>query len=450
MKKYYLRSKAILTSFLADERYKRILFTGSSSLILRFITIGISLITVPLTLKYLGDERYGLWMSLSSVLALMAFADFGLGNSLLNAISKANGRSNIKEAQVAVSSTFFLLLGISLSLLTILYFTYPHLNMGSILKLSTATAEREANMTFIVIFGAVLINMPLGIIQRIYEGYQEGFTYQLFLLIGTIAGFFLLVFFIHLKAGLPLLVLSYSMGNVIASILGAIHLFNYKRKALLPRLRWFDLKEGKLAIKTGGIFLLLQLFSFLNLSSDNIIIAHTVGTSSIPQFEIAKKLFSISLMLVYFIAPLWPAFTEAMEKKDFAWAQKTLFNMLKYTFLIGAVATLPLVLFGKYIITLWVGPDYIPSYFLLIGFYLFTIVANFGGVMASFFNSGAFLKKQLLLVSIATTTTVVCKILFIQYFGVDWLIWANVICFTTFFILPSLQLTRRFFATRAA
>lgn len=447
LKNYLLKFKSILVAFLADERYRRILYTGSSSLFLRLVTIGISFITVPLTLTYLGNERYGLWMSLSSVLALMGFADFGLGNSLLNAISKSKGRSSIVEAQVAVSSTFFLLLVISLCFLVLLFFSYPFLDVSSLLKLTTPIAVDEANATFMVIFVAVLMNMPLGIIQRIYEGYQEGFTYQIFLLIGTIVGFLFLVFLIHQKAGLPLLVLSYSMGNVIASIIGAVHLFCFKRKTLVPKLRLFDFTVGKAAVRTGGIFLLLQAFSFLNLSSDNIIIAHTVGTSFIPDFEIPKKMFSISLMLVYFISPLWPAFAEAMEKKDFSWARKTLYNMLLYTFIIGAVATLPLLVFGKDLIILWVGSNYTPSYFLLTGFYLFTIVANFGGVMASFFNSGNFLKKQLLLVSVATFATVICKVVFIKYLGIEWLIWANVICFTIFFIVPSLKLTKRFFLT---
>jgi O-antigen/teichoic acid export membrane protein len=52
-------------------------------------------------------------MAISSILALMSFADLGLGNGLLNAISQANGRNSKKDAQIAVSSTFFILVGIA-------------------------------------------------------------------------------------------------------------------------------------------------------------------------------------------------------------------------------------------------------------------------------------------------------------------------------------------------
>lgn len=438
-----IRSKIKLV--FQDERYRKIIYTGSSSLFLRLSTVLLSFISVPLTLKYLGDDRYGLWLSLSSILALMTFADFGLGNSLLNSISKSKGRSDIEEAKKAVSSTFFILLSISIFLLVLLFFTYQYLNLDYLLNLKVYSVRSEAKSTFAVLSLVILINMPLGIIQRIYEGYQEGFTYQIFLLIGTLIGFVCLIVFIKLKQGLPELVLSLSMGNVIASLIGAIHLFRWKRKELLPKLKYFELNEAKNMLKTGGIFVLLQLFSFLNLTSDNIIIAHSIGTSSIPHFEIVKKLFSVSMMLVFFISPLWPAFAEAMVKKEFDWAKKTLYSMLKYCLILSAVATLPLLIFGKFFIKLWVGTVYIPSWFLLLGFYFFTIIANFGGIMASFFNSGIFLKKQLLLVSIATISTLICKVVFINFLGIDWLIWANVICFSLFFILPSLNLTKKFF-----
>ena len=98
----------------SHERYRRILLTGGSTLIAKIFIAAINLVTVPLTVNYLGAERYGLWMAISSVLALMSFADLGLGNGLLNAISRANGRNSAEEAQVAVSSTFFILMTIIL------------------------------------------------------------------------------------------------------------------------------------------------------------------------------------------------------------------------------------------------------------------------------------------------------------------------------------------------
>jgi hypothetical protein len=75
-----------------SERNRRAMLTGSVATLARVVQMGTSLITVPLTLKYLGNERFGLWMAISSVLAMAAFADFGVGNGVLNTVSKAFGR----------------------------------------------------------------------------------------------------------------------------------------------------------------------------------------------------------------------------------------------------------------------------------------------------------------------------------------------------------------------
>ena len=62
----------------AQERHRRIALTALASAAARGIGVATSLISVPLTLHYLGVERYGLWMTISSVIAMLGFADLGL------------------------------------------------------------------------------------------------------------------------------------------------------------------------------------------------------------------------------------------------------------------------------------------------------------------------------------------------------------------------------------
>ena len=94
----------------ARERHRRIAMTTLTSGIVKVITIATSIISVPLTIGYLGQERYGLWMTVTSAASLLAFADLGMGNGLLNAVSRANGANDRQDAKTNVSSAFFLLL----------------------------------------------------------------------------------------------------------------------------------------------------------------------------------------------------------------------------------------------------------------------------------------------------------------------------------------------------
>ena len=75
----------------SKERLRRILLTSISTIGTRVITAIVGIISVPMTLHYLGAERYGLWMAISSFIAMLTFADLGVGNGLFNAVAESYG-----------------------------------------------------------------------------------------------------------------------------------------------------------------------------------------------------------------------------------------------------------------------------------------------------------------------------------------------------------------------
>lgn len=424
----------------SHERYRRILLTGGTTAIVKLFSAVINLITVPLTVHYLGAERYGLWMAISSIMALMSFADLGLGNGLLNAISKANGQNSIKDAQIAVSSTFYMLLGISGVLFLIFLIIYPFIEWQNVFNAQSELAIEESGPTMFVLVIIFLINMPLGIVRRIQDGYQEGFKFQIWLIVGSLISLTGLLVCIFLETGLPWLVLAFSSGPLIATLLNGIVLFSKRRKELLPRYRNFDFTTGKYLFKAGLIFFILGIFTLLGNSSDDIILAHTIGPASVAGYEIVKKLFLFSMFTQFIIQPLWPAFGEALESGDLDWAKRTLKKAILLSIVSSAIISLPLVVFGKQIIELWVGSDFIPSWSLLIGFYVFVLFANYGGVMSTFLNSGLLIKKQLLIIGLASISSMFFKIILSINFGASGIIWATVIGYSIFYIVPSYRI----------
>lgn len=424
-------------SGISDERYRRILLTAGSSLIVKIVSVSINLITVPLTLNYLGAERYGLWMSISSIMTLMAFADLGLGNGLLNAVSRSKGLNEKELAVEAVSSTFYILLIISLVLFIFFLATYPYISWNSIFNVVDPIAKKEAGLTMFALIIPLLINMPLGIIQRIQEGNQEGYKFQLYQIYGSIFSFIAILLCIKFQVGLPGLVLSYSAGAILASILNGYMIFNHDYKYLLPRIKYFNFNRSKTLFNTGLVFFVLNIFSLLSSTSDNIIIAHVIGATKIASFEIIKKIFLFSMLTQFLIQPLWPAFNEAMAKGDMAWVSKTLKKALKLSVGFGALISLPLLIFGKQIISFWVGKEYEPSWLLLCGFYLFVFQANYGGVMSTLLNSSKYINKQILFVGLASTVSILLKIILGRLIGVEGIIWGTLIAYAFFYVYPT-------------
>src|SRR5215471_17509807 len=95
--------RALLTRSSADpgrERYRRAGLTASTSYIAKALTVLMGFVSVPLTIGYLGAERYGVWLTISSLLMWVALTDFGLtGNALVNVLSEAIGRDDREAAR---------------------------------------------------------------------------------------------------------------------------------------------------------------------------------------------------------------------------------------------------------------------------------------------------------------------------------------------------------------
>lgn len=64
------------------------------SLVSRGCGMLISLILVPMTLGYLNETEYGIWLTLSSIVTWINFFDIGLGNGLRNQISRSRHKNN--------------------------------------------------------------------------------------------------------------------------------------------------------------------------------------------------------------------------------------------------------------------------------------------------------------------------------------------------------------------
>ena len=113
------------------DRFRRAGLSAAAGAAARLVNVATALISVPLTIRYLGGERYGLWMTISSATTMLTFVDLGLGNGLLNVIADASGRGDRAAAKTAVSSSVFLLGLVALGSGALFGFVYPWVDWGS-------------------------------------------------------------------------------------------------------------------------------------------------------------------------------------------------------------------------------------------------------------------------------------------------------------------------------
>lgn len=426
------------------ERYRRVAITGAAAVTAKVITVATTFISVPLTIHYLGAERFGLWMTISSVIAILGCLDLGIGNGLVNAISEADGKSDRTAACIAASSAFFILSAIAMLAAVGFVAAYPFVSWARILNLQSQLAIDEAGPTAAILATVFLINMPLGIVQSIQNGYQQGYRHHFWNAIGALIGLTAVLFVIALEKGLPLLVLAMAGGPVAGSVANWISFFGRSKPWLLPRLGGFRWATSIRIARAGLAFFALQAFTIMATTSDNLVIAHFIGVSATACYAIFHRLYSIVLITQYFTAPLWPAFGEAISHGDYHWARKALTRILVLNLVLGALSGLFLLMFGRSLISWWVGPAMVPPLLIVTGFAAASIMASCGGALASFLNSGPLLNKQIVFYGTASIITLILKMILAHSWGTGGVIWATVLGFGIFFIGPSLILSYGF------
>ena len=203
--KKYIRRTAFDTSSeqgRTDERYRLALLSASTSVISRAVSMLVMLLTVSLTISYLGAERFGIWMTIASFVGMLTFLDLGIGNALTNKVASSATNSNPEELQRTISGGLGFLFILSLIISSILFGISNILPWNKLIKVndSTLNAEvKEAILAFSLLFG---LNLFSNGIQRVFYGLQRAFEAHIVSIFGSCISLALLLLATRHKAGI--------------------------------------------------------------------------------------------------------------------------------------------------------------------------------------------------------------------------------------------------------
>jgi O-antigen/teichoic acid export membrane protein len=421
------------------ERNRRALLTGGAATLARVVQVLTLLVTVRVTLRYLGAERFGLWMTISSVLAMAAFADFGVGLGVLNTVAAAYGKDDIEGIRKAVSSGFAALNGIAALLVAGFFAVYRFIDWGDFFRVASPQARSEAGPALMVFAVCFALNISMDVVQRVQLGLQQGYYYNLWQLTGSVGGLIGVFVGIGLHASLPMLVVAIAGAPLAATALNAIHFFGFLRPDLRPAARFASRQGIWQVARLGGMFFVLQMVIAISFSADNLIVARTLGAQAVPQFAIPQRMFSIiAVMITMLVTPLWPAYGEAVSRGDMVWVRHTLLRTLAGVFAATSIAALGLTLLSRPILQLWVGASIQPPFALLAGLAVWAVLQCVVGTLQSFLNGAGILRFQVGTHCVFGAFCLAAKIAAAHRFGISGMPWATVAAYLLFIILPNL------------
>lgn len=428
----------------AAERHRRLLWSAIASALAKLISVATGLISVPLTLHFLGAERYGMWMTMTSLVAMLAFADLGMGNGLLNAVAAANGREDVPQIRRLVSSAAVVFAVISGVLLVFFACIYPWVSWGRLFNVNTALASQEAGPAVAIFLTCFALSIPVGIVQRVQMALQLGYMSSLWQCAASVAGLMGVLWAIHVEASLPVLVAAFMGLPLVVGGVNALYFFGWVQPQIRPRWQAASRGVAREIFQVGLLFLVLQLVVAVAYSSDGFVIAQVMGAEAVVQHAVPDKMFSVvANVLSMMLAPLWPAYGEAIARGDTDWVQRTLVRSLKIAALAACLMSFTLVLFGESLLKLWVGHDLVVSPYLLVGLGVWKVLETTGNAVAAYLNGAHVVRAQ---VFIAITTAVAAlsfKLWLLPQWGVAAVPWSTAAAYFLFAAVPYAVLVPR-------
>jgi O-antigen/teichoic acid export membrane protein len=388
---------------------------------------------------YLGVERFGLWMTITSIITLLSFADFGISNSLVNSVSAAAGKNDTEAMRRDISNGFAIMALVALVLGLVFFLIYFLIDWGAVTNVIESTSILEAGPAFAAYVAIFLISLPLSVVQRVQIGLQESWRSNLWTFVGQLLALIGLALVVHLDGGVPYLVMAVAGIPVVVTAINYIDYFFRLRRDICPHLVDIHRATAKRLTHVSMLFMLMQFMAVIGNASDNIIIAQFLGAAAVSPFAIMQKLTMILSLAPLFITPMWPTFGEAMARGDHVWARRALTNILTASLLLGILAGLIILVFGVDITAIWAGRSMVPNESLLVGFAAFSILMSIGGSLSVFLNNGEYLRRQALIYIVASIMSILLKFVLVAYWqDASGAIWGNVIGYSVFFIVPAL------------
>lgn len=340
--------------------------------VLNYVIIGLNTIVglayTPYMLRCLGQNEYGLYSLVASVIAYLTILDFGFGNAIIRYTAKLRAEGKTRE-QWEMFGMFLVVYSV-IGLIALCGGIGLYFNVDSLFdRTMTSYDLSQARLMMLLLTFNLTFTFPLSIFGSIITAY-ENFVFQRIVNITRIllsTGVMILVLSIGFKA--VALVVVQTTFNLLILIINFIYCrYKLKIHIVFSRFNWLFIKE--ISVYSFWIFL-NAIMDKIYWGTGQFVLGALSGT-------IAVAIFSVAILLEHMYMTFSTAITSVLLPKMTVMVTKNNSNHEISEFFIrtGRLQCIILVLvlsgfiiFGKVFIELWAGRNYEQSFIITLIFF---------------------------------------------------------------------------------
>lgn len=337
-------------------RFRRAALSSVAFYADRAVRIVLAALRVPLYLRALGIEEYGVVLVLGGALGWLSLVDSGVNAGMTSHVARAAAAGDRRHLE-AVISTSVATYGF-LGLLVLLVAT-PLSLLPGLTQLLGIGSGYVSVVTLWLVLGVVGygVALPLRSITMTLTGFQEGYVSTMLGTLQEVVLFLGLWFILKpLHSGLRSLAVWQGLFPLCWAVLCAWWAISWWRRELRPRFSRLQSALFRELLRLSGSFYWIQISLVVLWSVDNVVVSHSLGSQAVPAYSVSFQLFFIAMQVsTAFASSLWPAIAEAEGQGDWDWIRKAYSRVVSVSLGTAGLLAVLGVSFGRDVIVLWAG-----------------------------------------------------------------------------------------------
>ncbi|MFV0470009.1 MAG: lipopolysaccharide biosynthesis protein [Dysgonomonas sp.] len=423
-----------------DERSSKIGKNIIGTFIFKGGSMLVNLMLVPLTIKFVSASEYGIWLTLSSIIAWFGISDIGFGHGLRNKFAEAVALGDKKLARSYVSTAY----GSVAVLMLILWFLFFIINQfldWSIILNADRSMKEELSKVVLIVITFFVLQFIFKLVGTVLTANQEpakasGFDFIAnFFVLGSIY----LLMYLNINGSLEILAIFTGFYQLIVFVLASLWFYSHELKEYKPSIKYFEKEKIRSLMGLGIKFFIIQMAAIFVFQSTNIIIAQILGPEQVTVYNIAFRYFTIPTTIAAIIlSPFWSAITDAYVKKDYIWMRKINKQINHFMILISLVLIVALFV-AEPIYKLWIGDNVKIPKQISMAMMINLLATNYFNMKVIIINGIGKIKLQLIIYAVLSIIFIPITVILGKFFGLTGIIYSNFMVYLLFAILLDIQ-----------
>jgi len=309
----------------------------------------------PFVVRHLGNGAYGVWVLIGSLTGYLGLLDMGVRGAVTRYVAKFHAQADHQQANETASSAMMIfssagMLAILISAaLGALALTRLHIPEGF---------QEQARVVLLIAGVTVAVSLVGGVYGGILVALQRFDLVNAIEIITSGLRALVIVFALRRGAGITALALV-QLGGGLLSALSNVALVAKLYPELRIRPNRANRQHLKMIFSFSVYSFLLQIFSYLILYTDSVVIAAFLPINFVTFFAIAGNLITYARGLTRGISSTVTPLASRLEAAgDFAGLRRTALTSACYSTSLMMPIGLTFLLRGSSFISLWMGPEY--------------------------------------------------------------------------------------------